>query len=291
MFLKYQHIEKLGAEEVEDLLLGECYVFPKIDGTNGQLWWDNGLHAGSRNRELSLENDNQGFMAWAIQQENIKAFFEEYPDVNLFGEWLVPHTLRTYKESAWNKFYVFDIVRNFEYMHYEIYKPMLEKYNIEYIPALYKIYQPTETQLIKLLDKNVYLIEDGKGYGEGLIIKRYGYKNGFGRTTWAKIVSNDFKSNHYKAELKELKASLTIEQKIVNKYVTEHLVLKEKMKMHYNTTQTFKPIHIPELFNRIYYSLITEESWHFIKEYKNPTIDFKKLYKLTIEKVKQIIGV
>ncbi|MEW6006159.1 MAG: RNA ligase family protein [Stygiobacter sp.] len=289
--MKYQHIERLGAEEVEDLLSGECYVFPKIDGTNGQLWWNNGLCAGSRNRELSLENDNQGFMAWAIKQENIKAFFEEYPDVNLFGEWLVPHTLRTYKDTAWNKFYVFDIIKDFEYMHYETYKPMLEKYNIEYIPALYKVYQPTETQLIKLLDKNVYLIKEGEGYGEGLVIKRYGYKNKYYRTTWAKLVSNDFKSGQYKAELHELKAPVTIEQKIVNKYVTEHLVLKEKMKIHYNTTKTFNPVNVAELFNRIYYSLITEEAWHFIKEHKNPTIDFKKLYKLTIEKVKQILGV
>ena len=39
-FKKYQHIERLGTLEVEGIELGTCYVFPKIDGTNGSnLVW------------------------------------------------------------------------------------------------------------------------------------------------------------------------------------------------------------------------------------------------------------
>jgi hypothetical protein len=38
---------------------GECYIFPKIDGTNVSVWLDeNGeLQAGSRKRHLTVDND------------------------------------------------------------------------------------------------------------------------------------------------------------------------------------------------------------------------------------------
>ena len=70
-YSKYQHIERLGSAEVDGILDGVCHIFPKLDGTNSQLWWDNGLKAGSRNRELSVESDNAGFYNWALTQSNI----------------------------------------------------------------------------------------------------------------------------------------------------------------------------------------------------------------------------
>ena len=61
-FKKYQHLEKLGREEVEGINIGECYIFPKLDGTNASLWYENGtLYCGSRNRILTIDNDNAGF--------------------------------------------------------------------------------------------------------------------------------------------------------------------------------------------------------------------------------------
>ena len=44
-YSKYQHIERLGSAEVDGILDGVCHIFPKLDGTNSQLWWDNGLKA------------------------------------------------------------------------------------------------------------------------------------------------------------------------------------------------------------------------------------------------------
>lgn len=60
-FTKYQHVERLGTTETNGIEMGMCYIFPKIDGTNSQLWFENGLQAGSRNRHLEVENDNAGF--------------------------------------------------------------------------------------------------------------------------------------------------------------------------------------------------------------------------------------
>ena len=129
-FKKYQHVERLGSDEVEGILKGICYVFPKIDGTNSQLWWYNDLKAGSRNRELSVDNDNAGFCDWALKQEKFYNFFNKYKNLRLYGEWLVPHTLRIYKLSAWNNFYVFDIMEDEKYLRYEDYKILLDEFGL-----------------------------------------------------------------------------------------------------------------------------------------------------------------
>jgi hypothetical protein len=67
-YKKYQHIEKLGTHEVEGILNGEVHLTYKIDGTNSCVYLKNDeLAFGSRNRELSLDQDNQGFVAAAMK--------------------------------------------------------------------------------------------------------------------------------------------------------------------------------------------------------------------------------
>lgn len=288
-FQKYQHIERLGTTETEGIEFGVCYVFPKIDGSNGSIWLkDNGeIGCGSRNRELTLDNDNQGFMAKVLQDENIKEFLTIYPNLRLYGEWLIPHTLKTYENSAWRKFYVFDVVDNHgNYLKYEIYKTLLEAYGIDYIPPICKITNPTYDKLITQLEKNVYLIEDGKGVGEGIVIKNYDYRNKYGRQTWAKIVRNEFKASHSKHQITEVKDKKQVESVIVDKYVTESLVTKEFAKIKNETGWSSKMI--PRLLNTVYYNLVKEESWNFVKENKNPQIDFKRLMNLSFLKVKEL---
>lgn len=89
-FKRYQHIERFGTDEVLGEEIGICYVFPKIDGTNSQCYLDdNGeLKCGSRNRELTLDNDNAGFYNEMIKHDEIKAYLEKHPTHRLFGEWL-----------------------------------------------------------------------------------------------------------------------------------------------------------------------------------------------------------
>ena len=71
-FRKYMHIEKFGNKPVLGCELGKVYVFPKLDGTNASIWWDNRLHFGSRNRELSRQNDNQGFMNHHLSESDLR---------------------------------------------------------------------------------------------------------------------------------------------------------------------------------------------------------------------------
>ncbi len=295
-FNKYQHIERFGNDEVEGIEFGKCFVFYKIDGTNGSVWLNDegNIKAGSRNRELTLEKDNADFYAYILQSEKIKKYIKKHPTHRLFGEWLVPHSIKTYRQDAWRKFYIFDVAlhkddETEEYLPYEIYKPLLDEFDLDYVPPLAELKNPTEETLIKLLDKTgQFLVEDGKGNGEGIVIKNYDFYNKYERQTWAKIVSNEFKEKHAKA----MGASITnqaeiIEEKIIIKYCTEAFIEKEYQKI-VNEKQGWRSQYIPMLLSRVFYELINEETWHFIKEFHNPKINFKTLNALTIQKVKEV---
>ena len=286
-FKKYQHIERFGTTEVEGIQNGKCYIFPKIDGTNASLWWSNGLKAGSRNRELSIDNDNAGFYKWALGQEHIIQFLKSNPEVRLYGEWLVPHTLKTYNDNAWRNFYVFDVMIGNEYADYTKYSELLQQHNIEYIPPICIINNPLYERLIGLLEQNDYLVKDGNGIGEGIVIKNYDYKNKYGRVVWAKIVSNEFKGKHKKAMPNEIKEKNLVEKDIVDKYITRSLLDKEQSKIE-NEMNGWSSKYIPRLINVVFYNLIREESWNFVKEFKNPTIDFKRLSFFTTSKIKEL---
>ena len=298
-FKKYQHIERLGTTEVQNIELGECYVFPKIDGTNASLWsLDGCIQAGSRTRHLSLDADNAGFYAWALQQPNLLNYFTEFPHHRLFGEWLVPHSLKTYRQNAWRDFYVFDVCTDklpeellhegdieLHYIHYEEYKTGLEKHNISFIPPLAKITNGSYEQFVNQLINNIYLIEDGKGAGEGIVVKRYDFKNKFNRPSWAKIVTSEFKEKHAKEMgSPDIKGKSLIEEAIAIEFVTQALVDKEFSKI--ESVDGWSSKFIPRLLNVVYYCIVKEESWEFVKAHKNPVIDFKRLQYFVFNQVK-----
>lgn len=290
-FAKYQHVERFNTKETEGIENGMCYVFPKIDGTNGSIWIDNGeIKSGSRNRELTIENDNAGFYQSVLADDKYYKFLNDNPDCILYGEWLVPHTIKSYRDNAWRKFYVFDVIKNYDYMVYDDYIKLLNQYGIDYIPAICKIENPNYESLIKIVDKNIYLIKDGEGTGEGIVIKNYDYKNRFSRQTWAKIVKNEFKDNHSKNDMfgvAELKSKTETEEKIIDKYVTLHLIDKEYHKITIEESG-WSSKFIPKLLGIIFYCLIKEESWNIIKDFNNPVIDFKKLNALCTKKIKEL---
>jgi len=300
-FKKYQHLERFGTTEVQEIQLGKMYVFPKIDGTNSSVWLndDGDVQAGSRKRHLSLDSDNAGFYEWAINQESIFGYLKENPTHRLFGEWLVPHSLKTYKENAWRNFYVFDVAidktedemlhqqdSEIEYLSYEVYEPLLKLHNIEYIPPICTITNAGYEQIINQLMKNVYLIEDGKGNGEGIVLKNYEYKNKYNRQTWAKIVTSEFKEKHAKEMgASDLKGKKMVEIEICDKYVTKALC--EKVYSKIDNESGFTQKNIPQLLNTVYYDVVKEECWNFVKEHKNPTINFKTLQHFVFNKVKE----
>ena len=276
-FLKYQHVERLGSPETAGITEGQCFVFPKIDGTNASLWWNDGLQAGSRNRHLDLGNDNGGFLASMLEHQGIVECLGN-KNWRLFGEWLIPHTLKTYCEDAWRKFYVFDVMdEDNQYIPYEEYREILSDHDIEYIPAIVTIKNPTEERLGQYLDDAFFLIRDGEGAGEGIVIKNYAFKNRFGRRTWAKIVRNEFKAKHTKEMgTREVSEKSHVEERIVTEFLTAAMVDKIYAKI-VADNGGFSSRDIPRLLGETYYDLVREELWAALKKFKQPTVNFRAL--------------
>jgi len=283
-FVKYQHIERLGTDEVDGITIGKCYIFPKIDGTNSQLWHDELMRAGSRNRELTLDNDNQGFFDSVCADEKLLDFFNDHQYYRLFCEWLVPHSLKTYRKDAWRKYYIFDVmhIESGIYLHYDDYSKLLDPYGLEYIHPLAIVENPSTEKLLEFLESNHYLIEDGKGAGEGIVIKNYDFRNKFGRQTWAKMVRNEFKEKHNKEMGAPTVKMRMLEEDIVEKYLTEEMIKKTFAKI-----PEWSSRKIPQLLGTVYHDFVTEEIWHIIKEWKQPKINFGALYQFTILKIKE----
>lgn len=291
-FVKYQHVERYGTDEVDGINIGTCYVFPKIDGTNSSVWpGDDGLiHGGSRNRELAVESDNAGFFNSARVNQKIIDYLAAHPTHRLYGEWLVPHTLKTYREDAWRKFYVFDVCidkddGSLEYIPYDIYKAFLDEFEIDYLSPIRIIKNGEYDDFVKCLDENTYLVKDGEGFGEGVVIKNYDFYNKYGRQTWAKIVRAEFKEKHGKTMGAPVSECKMVEEDIVDEYVTAALIDKERAKI-VNDNSGWTSKCIPILLSTVFHELINEEMWNILKKFKNPKIDFRALNTLVIAKIK-----
>jgi hypothetical protein len=318
-FEKYPHIEKLGHAAVQGLEYGTVHVFPKIDGTNASMWIheSEGIQVGGRKRLLSKDKDNAGFHEWMEEGTDSAPYIEvfgSYPELRLYGEWLVPHTFKGYREETWHNFYVFDIYDHSlgEFIHYDRLVELANRFGFKYIPALAIIDHPTKEQLVGLLDSNNYLCTDEAGAGEGLVLKRYGFVNKFGRTTWAKMVRAEFKDKHRLAmPIDTTQGAMTLERDAVEKYVTKAFVDKERAKIEidlenkhfkggphlrqpeqwiilreeYIASRECRKTLIPRLLQTVYFTLVTEHTWDIVGK-KNCIIDFKTLRRMTIEKTK-----
>jgi len=274
-FSKYQHVVKLADTGVRGLFDGPVHVFPKLDGTNASVWLgdDGYVQCGSRKRHLTQEDDNAGFCNWVSGQDNIAHLLTARPNLRLYGEWLVPHTLRTYEADAWKKFYVFDVMDGERYMPYDEYFEILDHYDIDIIPLLAVVdWEHLSAEDRQLLLGNDYLIQEGQGVGEGIVIKRYDFTNRFGEIKWGKIV-NDVVS---KAPARRKFDGPAVERDIAEEFITQHLVDKVFAKIELDS-DGWTGQCIPRLLQTVYYDFINEELWTALKKYKNPTINFGKL--------------
>ena len=296
-FKKYQHIERLGTTEVEGLLDGKVYLFYKIDGTNSCIFLkdNNKLGFGSRNRELSLDNDNGGF-ANAITNNSelynkLLKYLKQNPNYIIYGEWLIPHTIKRYNHDAWKKFYVFDVldIETHSYLTFDEYSKDMQNLNLDFIPPIEVLHSPSIDLIKEKLNlTGSYLVNDG--LGEGIVIKNYNYKNKYGRITWAKVLTEEFTQNKKRTRQnnRENKELESIEYNIVKKYLTVDFIQKEfeKFKLEKNG---FSSSNIFEFLNRTFIEFY-RDNWELIlKKFKLPTINFKLLKKIVDDEIKEVI--
>lgn len=327
-FRKFDHLERLGHPEVADIDYGLIHVFPKLDGTNASVWLgaDGLVRAGSRNRVLSLESDNAGFCAWVMHDEcevaeRLRAFLQENPTMTVYGEWLVPHTLKTYEETAWRKFWIFDVFCHEKggYLHYDSFAEALKDgYSQHVIPPLCTMENPSKAQLDAAVAANVFLIQDGAGAGEGIVLKNYEWQNKFGRQPWAKLVRNEFKaSNREVFGTPHIAGAKQVEAEIVADVLTTEFIRKEFAKVvtlvaddmgltlytgdeepevdgpsfaQYDAfVATTRGKIIPRFLGTFWLTFVEEEMRGIVKKFKNPVVDFGKLQKLAVIKAKQTL--
>lgn len=300
-YKKYQHVEKLGSGEVDGIINGTVHLFYKIDGTNACVWLkdDGTLGFGSRNRELSLDDDNAKFMNTLSKNQDtydaLLDYLQHFPNHIIYGEWLVPHTLKTYSETAWRKFYIFDIydLENERYVHYDDYSALFEERypNLYYIPRIISLTNPTEESLKSYLDvTGNWLVREG--LGEGIVIKNYDFVNKYGRRTWAKMLCEDFRATKSKvrSDNRENKEENPMEYEIIKLMTLEH-VLKERNKvLELHNTEFWESKFTFELLNRAWEEFIRDNLDIILKKFRLPTVNFKVLKQLSDRFVKETLG-
>jgi hypothetical protein len=297
-FNKYMHLERLGNSGVTDINKGICYIFPKLDGTNASLWLNSEgeLQAGSRNRHLSVGADNAGFLNTMLSRDPEINFLSDNPSLRLFGEWLVPHTLKTYRADAWRKFYVFDVFCDDKqrFLSYPEYKLLFDTFHdksasmkVNFLAPIRILRNPSNEDIRRCVEENIFYIRENEGVGEGVVCKNYGYTNQWGKVVWAKVVGNHFKEKHNKEMGAPEGGGEILEEKIVREYIDRMFVHKAYNKILLEKNGQWEGRDIPRLLSTVWHDFINEEIWDILKKNKNPTIDFGYLNRLTVVSIKE----
>ena len=288
------HIERLNTKQTRGILDGKVHVFTKIDGTSGRIGFESHkVIFGSRQNILDA-TDNQGFKATMLSfySEKIFPIFSEY-DIVLYGEFLKPHTIRNYNNDAWNKFYIYDVWDNetVDWMPYEEYAPILTEYGIDFIPPI-GIYDEFTTEDLSycLENANFLLKEEFHGYGEGIVIKRYGFKNDYGNTVWAKVIGEEFLSaSHHKGkQVKEI-VNYDNEHNFVTKVFTDPSIEKEIWKFINDNGSMFDYKMMFPMLTFVTDELIKEEIDE-ITDDKYIGIDIRKVKSIAFGMIKYVLN-
>jgi len=194
--------------------------------------------------------------------------------------------LKAYVDTAWKKFYVFDVFDSYSglWLSYTKYVPYLRDCGISFVPELATLYNPKEVDMDKFLTQNEFLMQPGC-YGEGIVIKRYDFVNKYGHVCWAKLVRDEFKEE-FKVVMGDSPTALLIEERIARKFVTEGRISKILANMLQDEGWTKS--RIAQLLGTVWHDVVIEETWNILKEYKNPTIDFRRLNNEVIKMVKEL---
>lgn len=257
-------VANIGAFEVGDRIV----IQTKVDGCNASIAWEDGeLKAFSRKRELDMKETLRGF--WNFVQSLDKEKFRDLGNRCLFGEWLVPHTVKYYPES-YNKWYVFDMFdKDTEtWLPQEEVKAFAESHGLIYVNTYYDGPFISWEHVKSFLHSPVY--GDAQ---EGCVIKCISKLNSpdCRNPFYLKIINDSFsetkKSNHEKKELdpqhclekahaEEIAAQVVTEARVrkdINKMIDEG-ILPEQI------TPKDMAIVARNLPKRIYDDVVKEES-------------------------------
>lgn len=269
MHISYPKILALHKEECEWILDWHVYVQEKIDWCNLSVWYNDWICIWSRTQIIYEWWDSKKEFRWAqdviLKHEWIKKLLEENPNYRLFWEYLVKHTI-IYPEEYYNKFYLFDILVDWEFLETKYVYELADKYWIDTPQLLYEWEWDIEKIKSLVWKSSMWVV------WEWVVIKNHSFINKFLKKQYAKIVRDEFKEansivfwNYNKWD---------IEMEFATKFVTEARVLKIVNKIEQNEDRKIQIQDTPMVMWLVYNDAFTEEIRWF---HKNKTIDFKEL--------------
>jgi len=283
VFKKYPDIERLGhPDNLELLKYGEdsLVIEEKVDGGNGSFWLEkDGIHVGSRNRDLTKEEDKKAFAKQRIELMKLLEGKELNPDYYYYIEWMALHTINY---TAVPDVLGFDIrlKRNVEgdgaglFIGRDKREQEFNRLGIESVPIVWR------GKVSELKKKNVHdLISKSKYYSgkaEGIVIKNYVRKASAGNhQLYAKVVTDEFKEDN-KAIFGGVRQKNSDTSKIIQEFVTDARIRKIVLKQvnEYNQPLTLKLMKvvptetIKDVLKEEYQSIFENYSFIDFKEMK-----------------------
>jgi hypothetical protein len=300
-FKKYPEIERLGMEENKDILNfpeDTLVIEEKVDGGNGSFWLeeDTLIHFGSRNRDLTAENDDKSF---ARQQILLKEHLVNLtskgitlnPDYYYYFEWMMKHTINythapfiigldiRLKRAMNQEGFGFFLGRDAKEQEFK-------RLNIECVPCIWRgtVKELKELNIRDLIPKSKYY----DGFAEGIVIKNYCRKHPHeNHQIYAKVVRDEFKEEN-KAVFGSLKGQITDTHKIVEEFCTDARIRKAVLKF-VNEDHLFLDLKLmSKVPSYIIKDILKEEFTTIYDKYK--FIDFKELKQKVPKKCLSVIS-
>lgn len=238
-FKKYISIERLGHEDNKEILSFEddtLVIEEKIDGGNGSFWLEGEgdvkeLHLGSRNRDLTLENDTKMFAGFQVKLREHLASLKEIvnPDYIYYFEWMAQHTIH-YTNAP---FVIgFDIrlkrAMNSEgsgmFLGRDAREQEFNRLKIENVPCIWRgtVRELKKLEIRSLIPKSKYF----DGMAEGICIKNYCRKHPRdNHQLYAKLVRDEFKEDN-RAVFGNVKNKNSDTSKIIQEFCTDARIRK-----------------------------------------------------------------
>ena len=240
---KFMDIERFKTSFSDGFSVGDhIQMSEKIDGANAAIRYDTDndcIIAQSRKNILGLGNNLRGFWEWSqiLDKQKVKSVLGK--NLVLFGEWLVPHSVK-YPDNVYNKAYFYDIfdTETEEYYPQDKVKEIIDTLELNYVPVFYDGKFISWEHCMSFVGKTAL----GGEYGEGIVIKNQSKLNDkntrlpfytkivgekFAETKGHKVKTVDIdKLAEYEKNLELTKTIVTKARvhKILNKFIDERIL-------------------------------------------------------------------
>ena len=169
---KFMDIERIKENYADGFHKGDNIVIQeKIDGANCAIRYDSEtdeIIAQSRKNILSLSNNLRGFWEWSqtLDKKLVKSILGD--NLVLFGEWLVPHSVK-YPEERYNHAYFYDVydTSTETYLSQDKVRDIIAVLGLTYVPVFYRGEFVSWEECMKYVGQTKL----GGEYGEGIVVK------------------------------------------------------------------------------------------------------------------------